>query len=85
MKIGNKGVKVLRKMESRDLGIRVELTSKMTVAGRIIKALVVTNVYTGGHIVLATYDNLKEALKNFKQARRVFIINPELEIRLRNI
>ena len=79
MKIGNKNVKVLKKVTSDITGVKVELTSKMTVSGKIIKAVVATNPY-GKHIILKTFDNLKDALEQYKKACVALVYNPGLYV-----
>lgn len=77
MKIGNRNVKVLKKAANREIGVKVELTSKMTVAGKIIKAVVVTNAF-GDHIILKTYNNLKDAFETYKKACFFYIFKAGL-------
>ena len=67
-KIGNKNVKVLRKHENAITNIRVEMTRKMTVAGKIIYAVVVTNMYTHRHYVIRTFDGIQKAFNFYKAA-----------------
>ena len=65
-KIGNRGVKVLKKHENRIIGVRVELTRKMTIKGKIIYAVVVTNMKTGFHYLIKTYDGIGAAFQMYK-------------------
>ncbi len=65
-KIGNRNVKVLRKVQNNYLGIRVEMTRKTTISGKIIYAVVVTNAQTGRHYRLWTYDGISKAWKRYK-------------------
>ncbi|MCC8047322.1 MAG: hypothetical protein LIP12_17850 [Clostridiales bacterium] len=67
-KIGNINVKVLKKHENSCIGVKVELTRKMTVAGKIIYAVVVTNMRTGRHFRLWTFDGIQPAFKRYKEA-----------------
>lgn len=68
MRIGNRGVKVLKKHENRFIGVRVELTRKTTIDGRIIYAVVVTNMNTGFHYRLFTFDGIQKAFAVYKKA-----------------
>ena len=68
MKRGNMNVKVLKKHTNGIIGVGVELTRKMTIAGKIIYAVVVTNLNTGYHYKILTCDGLGEALKTYKEA-----------------
>lgn len=68
MKRGNMNVKVLKAHTNGIIGVGVELTRKMTIAGKIIYAVVVTNLNTGYHYKILTYDGLGEALKTYKEA-----------------
>ena len=65
---GNINVKVLRRHENKVIGVRVELTRKMTIAGNIIYAVVVTNMNTGSHYRLLTYDRIIDAFGKYKEA-----------------
>ena len=67
-KIGNIGVKVLRKHENDLIGVRVELTKKTTITGAMIYAVVVTNMNTGVHYRIYTFNAAKDALANYKLA-----------------
>ena len=67
-KIGNRGVKVLKKHENRIIGVRVELTRKMTIKGKIIYAVVVTNMKTGFHYLIKAYDGIGAAFQMYKDA-----------------
>ena len=67
-KIGNINVKVLKKHENRIIGVRVELTRKMTIAGKIIYAVIVTNMNTGAHYRIKTFDGLGRAFQMYKDA-----------------
>lgn len=67
-RLGNKGVKVLRKHENGIIGTRVEMTRKMTIAGKIIYAVVITNMNTGNHYKILTFDGIAEAFKTYKMA-----------------
>ena len=68
MRRGNRGVKVLRKHENSITGIRVELTQKMTIAGRVIHAVVVTNMRSGRHTVIKAFDRIADAFGFYKDA-----------------
>ena len=67
-KIGNINVKVLRKHENDIIGVRVELTRKMTIAGKIIHAVVITNMDTGRHYKIRTFEGIGPAFKLYKDA-----------------
>ena len=67
-KIGNKNVKVLRKHENTYIGVRVELTRKTTIDGKIIHAVVVTNMNTGRHYKIWAYDGIKGAYIRYLEA-----------------
>ena len=64
----NTSVKVLKKHENNIIGTRVELTRKMTIKGAIIYAVVVTNMNTGNHYKILTFDGIKAAFDTYKQA-----------------
>ena len=68
MKIGNKGVKVLKSHINYIIGVRVELTRKMTIDGKIIYAVVVTNINTGRHYRLMTIEGIQKAYAVYKAA-----------------
>ena len=68
MKIGNIGVKVLRKHENKITGVRVELVRKMTIAGKIIYVVVVTNMMTGHHYLIRTFNGIMGAWILYKAA-----------------
>ncbi len=65
---GNKNVKVLKKHENLIIGTRVELTRKMTIKGVIIYAVVITNMNTGNHYKILTFDGIKAAYDTYKLA-----------------
>lgn len=67
-RIGNRGVKVLRKHENDVTGVRVEMTRKTTIHGKIIYAVVVTNMNTGVHYRLKTFNGIDGAFKLYKDA-----------------
>lgn len=67
-KIGNIGVKVLKKHENAMIGVRVELTKKTTITGEMIYAVVVTNMNTGYHYRIYTFKMAKLALEAYKAA-----------------
>lgn len=67
-KIGNINVKVLRKHENKVVGVRVELTRKMTVAGKIIYAVVITNMNTGRHYKIKMFEGIGGAWDLYKTA-----------------
>ena len=67
-RIGNRGVKVLRKHENQITGVRVELNRKMTIAGKIIYAVVVTRMDTGHHYRIKCYDRISGAWEMYKAA-----------------
>lgn len=64
----NTGVKVLRKHENDIIGTRIELTRKMTFSGKIIYAVVITNMGTGRHYKILTFDGIKGAFDTYKMA-----------------
>ena len=65
---GNEGVKVLRKHENRIIGVRVELTRKTTIKGVIIYAVVITNMRSGRHYVIRTFNGIGGAFEMYKAA-----------------
>lgn len=65
---GNEGVKVLRRHENRIIGVRVELTRKTTIWGSIIYAVVITNMHTGRHYVVKTFNGIGKAFDMYKAA-----------------
>lgn len=67
-KIGNKNVKVIKDHRNSITNVQVELTRKMTIAGKLIYAVVVTNMRNGHHYVIKTYDGLGDAFKFYKAA-----------------
>jgi len=67
-RIGNKEVKVIKKHENLITGIRVEMTRKTTIAGAIIYAVVITNMFTGWHYKILTFPGMGAALKQYKEA-----------------
>ena len=68
MKNDNKGVKVLKKHENQMTGIRVELNQKMTMEGKIIHAVVITDTKTGKHKRIYVHNTLGWALKRYNAA-----------------
>lgn len=68
MKIGNRGVKVLRKHENQIIGVRVELTRKTTIDGKIIYAVVITNLHTNAHYKIKVYNGIGKAWGYYKAA-----------------
>ena len=68
MKIGNKNVKVLKKHENMITRVRVEMTRKMTIAGKIIYAVIVTNMTSHRHYVIKTFDGIQDAFNFYKMA-----------------
>lgn len=64
----NTGVKVLKKHENTMTGIRVELNQKMTMAGKIIHAVVITDMNTGKHKRIYVHNTLGWALKRYRAA-----------------
>jgi len=67
-RLGNINVKVLKKHENNIIGTRVELTRKMTIKGVIIYAVVITNMNTGRHYRILTFDGIKAAFDTYKLA-----------------
>ena len=67
-RIGNRNVKVVKKHENDVIGVRVEMTRKMKVDGNIIYAVVVTNINTGAHYRLWTYNRIMDAFNQYKKA-----------------
>ena len=68
MRNNNTSVKVLKKHENDMTGIRVELTQKMTMAGKIIHAVVITDMETGKHKRIYVHNTIGYAFKRFKAA-----------------
>ena len=68
MRRGNVNVKVLKAHENKVIGVRVELTRKMTIAGNIIFAVVITNINTGAHYKILVHEKLGEAFATYKSA-----------------
>lgn len=68
MRNDNRGVKVLKKHENKMTGIRVELNQKTTMAGKIIHAVVITNMDTGKHRRVYVHNTLGYALKRYRAA-----------------
>lgn len=68
MRNNNTSVKVLKKYENPMLGIRVELNQKMTMAGKIIHAVVITDTDTGKHKRIYVHNTLGYAYKRYKAA-----------------
>lgn len=64
----NTSVKVLKKHENKMTGIRVELNQKMTMAGKIIHAVVITDMETGKHKRIYVHNTLGWALKRYNAA-----------------
>ena len=68
MRNDNTSVKVLKKHENKMTGIRVELNQKMTMAGKIIHAVVITDMETGKHKRIYVHNTLGWALKRYNAA-----------------
>lgn len=68
MRNDNTSVKVLKKYENHMTGIRVELNQKMTIAGKIIHAVVITDMETGKHKRIYVHNTLGYAFKRYKAA-----------------
>lgn len=68
MRNDNRSVKVLKKHENKMTGIRVELNQKTTMAGKIIHAVVITNMDTGKHRRVYVHNTLGYALKRYRAA-----------------
>lgn len=68
MRNDNTSVKVLKKHENKMTGIRVELNQKMTMAGKIIHAVVITDMETGKHKRIYVHNTLGYALKRYRAA-----------------
>ena len=64
----NASVKVLKKRENKMTGIRVELNQKMTMAGKIIHVVVITDMETGKHKRIYVHNTLGYAFKRYKAA-----------------
>lgn len=64
----NASVKVLKKHENKMTEIRVELNQKMTMAGKIIHAVVITDMKTGKHKRIYVHNTLGYALKRYRAA-----------------
>ena len=58
----------MKKHENRVIGVRVELTRKMTIDAAIIYAVVVTNMRTGRHYLVRTFDGIGKAWELYKAA-----------------
>lgn len=68
MRNDNKSVKVLKKHENKMTGIRVELNQKMTMDGKIIHAVVITDMETGKHKRIYVHNTIGYAFKRYKAA-----------------
>lgn len=68
MKIGNRNVKVLKKLENKESGIRYEMTRKMMVNGKIGYFLVITNMRTGNHLKISRPLGIQEAYAKYMRA-----------------
>lgn len=68
MRNDNKSVKVLKKHENKMTGIRVELNQKTTMAGKIIHAVVITDMETGKHKRIYVHNTLGYALMRYRAA-----------------
>lgn len=64
----NTSVKVLKKHENQMTQIRVELNQKMTMTGKIIHAVVITDMETGKHKRIYVHNTLGYALKRYRAA-----------------
>lgn len=62
------GIKVLKKHENSLTKIRVELTRKTDLAGRIIYGVVITNMYTGRYHRVMMFPGIAGAYDTFKAA-----------------
>ena len=68
MRNNNASVKVLKKHENIMTGIRVELNQKMTMNGKIIHAVVITDMDTGKHKKIYVHNTIGYAFKRYKAA-----------------
>ena len=68
MRNDNTSVKTLKKHENKMTGIRIELNQKMTMAGKIIHAVVITDMETGKHKRIYVHNALGYAFKRYKAA-----------------
>jgi hypothetical protein len=68
MRNNNTSVKVLKKYENKMTGIIVELNQKMTMNGKIIHAVVITDMDTGKHKRIYTHNTIGYAFKRYKAA-----------------
>lgn len=68
MRNDNRSVTVLKKHENKMTGIRVELNRKTTMAGKIIHAVVITDMETGKHKRIYVHNTLGYALKRYRAA-----------------
>ena len=68
MRNDNASVKVLKKHENIMTGIRVELNQKMTMNGKIIHAVVITDMDTGKHKKIYVHNTIGYAFKRYKAA-----------------
>lgn len=64
----NTSVKVLKKHENTLTAVRVELNQKMTMSGKIIHAVVITDMETGKHKRIYVHNSLGWALKRYRAA-----------------
>lgn len=65
---GNANVKVLKNHRNNVIGVGVELTRKTTIAGDIIYAVVITNLNTGYHYRILTFNGIQGAFNKYKEA-----------------
>ena len=68
MRNDNSSVKVLKKYQNKMTDIRVELNQKTTMAGKIIHAVVITDMETGKHKRIYVHNSLGWALKRYRAA-----------------
>ena len=67
-RLGNRHVKQLKEHKNNLIGVKVELTRKTTIKGNVIYAVVVTNMNTGYHYRIYTFDKIMDAFNTYKKA-----------------
>lgn len=67
-KIGNRNVKVVKKLNNMESGILYEITRKMMVNGKMGYFLVITNMVTGRHIKISRPMGIQQAYAKYMRA-----------------
>ena len=67
-KIGNRNVKVLKAFVNNDSGIKVELTRKMMISGKIGYFVVITNIDNGQHLRISRPVSIQDAYGVYMRA-----------------